>query len=195
MTTTALANTSRGNRFLAPSIDRKASDALAAVKNTAVRDYPAAPEILLVPIPVEFRRQLKARQSALEQALAPHAKADQQQLAKAIAGTLGSFGGSSGGSVEAVVAKYLHVLEDVPAWAIVLACQALERGEVDGASLDFRPSAARVRDTARALMAPWREEWHQIKTTLEAETMEPQDEAMRARIAGLFAELQATLRG
>lgn len=180
--------------FQPPTPDRRASDDLAAVQNTTVQDYPAAPGILMMPIPPPVRGRLEARKLALERSLAPCARADHPQVAKVIAGMLGAFGGSPGGSPEAVVAKYLHVLVDLPAWAIVAACESLERGEVADASLDFRPSAARVRDTARAICAPWLEEYHHVRKALEMPAMDPEDDAMRQRVGKLFAEFAAELK-
>lgn len=160
-----------------------------------MRDYPAAPEILLVPIPAIVRGRLEQRKLELERSLAPCPKSEHQKVAKLIAGMLGAFGGNSGGSPEAVVAKYVHVLADLPAWAVAAACEALERGEVEGASLDFRPSAARVRDSARVLLAPWLEELAQIRSTLEMPALEPEDEEMRQRVGKLFSDLAGKLRG
>lgn len=145
-------------------------------------------------MPPGVRQRLEARKLALEQSLAPCAKSDHPQVAKIIAGMLGAFGGNPGGNPEAVVAKYLHVLADLPAWSIVGACEALERGEVDAASLDFRPSAARVRDTARELCAPWLEEYHHVRRVLEMPAMEPEDEEARQRVGKLFAELVSKLK-
>lgn len=179
--------------FSAPEPDRRSSEDLAAVQNSAVRDYPAAPEVLLVPMPLEARQRLEQRKLALEQSLAPCAKSDHPQIAKIIAGMLGAFGGNVG-SPEAVVAKYLHVLADLPAWAITAACSSLERGDVDGASLDFRPSAPRVRDTARELCAPWLEEYHHVRRVLEMPAMEPEDEETRQRVGRLFCELAERLK-
>jgi hypothetical protein len=184
----------RKSPFSAPEPDPVSSDALAVAQNSAVRDYPAAPEVLLVPMKPDARRRLELRKLALEQSLAPCAKADHPQIAKIIAGMLGAFGGHPGGNPEATVAKYLHVLADLPAWSIVAACSALERGDVDGASLDFRPSAPRVRDTARELCAPWLEEYHHVRRVLDMPALEPEDEETRLRVGKLFSELADKLK-
>jgi hypothetical protein len=158
------------------------------------RPYPAAPAILNAPLPVDVRARLEARRRHLDRMLAPSARAERAQMSAAIAGLLGAFGGNAGGSPEMVVSKYLHVLEDLPLWAVLAACRALERGEVDGVSLDFRPTAPRVRQVARELMAPWNEEVFRIREALTLPAMAPEDAEMRERIGKLMTEFAQGLK-
>lgn len=174
--------------------DRRSNDDVAAMRNRMIRDYPAAPEILLEPMPIDIRRRLETRRLVLEQALAPAARAEHSSMAKAIASMLGAFAANSSGSAEAIVAKYVHVLADYPAWATVQACQMIEHGEVEEASLDFRPSAPRVRDATRAVLAPWLEELSNVRAVLNAPALEPENAAMRDRLGRLFSQFAADFR-
>lgn len=186
---------SKPSRTSPPGIDPNVVSDLAMARNALIRDYPAMPPILAVPMESGMRSRLDHRRRQLEGALAPTAKSDHPQMAAAIAGLLGAFGGGNApGSPEIVVAKYVQVLEDLPLWAVQMACRALERGEVDGASMDFRPAAPRLRQVARSLMAPWDEELFHLREVLRAPAMEPQDEAMRERIGKLITEFASDFR-
>lgn len=180
---------------LAPAIDSRSSGALAAARNLLSRDYPAQPEFLLQPLPVGDRQVLEQRRSMLEGWLRPAHRDDYPRLTKAIAEMLGAFPAGSSGSEKAVVAKWLQVVSDLPAWAILQACATIEKGEADGVSLDYRPSAPRLRSVARACMVPWLEEAAQVRKVLTAEALEPEDAAMRKRVGALLRDLASDLRG
>lgn len=182
------------NAIGAPVVDRALGLELAACTNLLSRDYPAAPEILEAPIAIPIRRRLEARRRLLEVWIASAPRSSHAEIARAVAEMLGSLNGPTNSSTQATVTKYVEVLSDLPAWAAVAACRAIERGEAEGASLDFRPGAARVRDIARRMIEPWRAEEMDIRRVLEAPALEPQDETMRKRIGGLLAGLAAQLR-
>lgn len=178
-----------------PLADSGASQALAAAKNMLTRDYPAQPEYLLEPMGDAVRGALERRRAELDNWLRPASKADYPQITKAIAEMLGAFAANSSGSAQAIVAKYLHIVQDLPSWAIMRACSMIERGEAEAVSLDFRPSAPRLRDVAKIVMGPWLEELAQIKGALLAEDPRPEDADMRERVGRLFSELSSTLKG
>lgn len=189
----AITKTTRPARLPAPVIDRAARDDLAVARNLLVRDYPSAPPILEAPLPAEMRSRLATRQAQLDVALSRCPRSDLPTMAAAVSGLLGAFGGGSG-NPEAVTSKYVQVLEDLPLWAVIAACRSLERGEVDGVNLDFRPSAPRVRQVVCSLMEPWNEESVNLRQVLLAPALEPQDEAMRKRIGSLLTGLSKDLR-
>lgn len=180
---------------LAPISDPNASAALAAAKNLLVRDYPAQPEYLLEPLSARHRAALEHRKRQLDAWLSPAPASEHPRLSKAIAEMLGAFTANSSGNVQATVAKYLHVVSDLPSWAVLKACSSIERGEAEGVSLDYRPSAPRLRDVIRTVMAPWLDELFHLRKVLAAEANEPQDEAMRQRVGQLLRGLAAELRG
>lgn len=188
-----IAKTWTNFRLLAPTADKEAGVALDAASNLLFRDYPAMPAILEAPLPPAMRARLDARRQALVRCLAPAAKSEHSQMAAAISGLLGDFGGASG-SAELLIARYVHMLKDLPLWAVAMACDAIGRGEVDGASLDFRPAVPRLRQVVRSLMAPWDEELFRLREVLRAEEMKPEDAEMRKRIGALMGEFSQNLK-
>lgn len=190
----AIAKTSKNSRSPAPTTDRSAAAALDLARNSLFRDYPAMPPMLERPLAPDLRTQLELRSEFLGRCLAPAPKHEHAQMAAAIAGMLGAFGGNITGSVDALVSKYVHVMRDLPLWAVVGACEAVENGEAEGVSLDYRPAAPRLRAVAKSLTAKWCEEAALIREVLAAPALEPGDEAMRQRIGEMFAEFAAGLR-
>lgn len=178
-----------------PVVDLGSSLILAAARNRMIREYPAQPEFLLEPLLPADRTSLERRKALLEHWLRPAPKDDYPRLTKTIAEMLGSFGAGSNGSEKAIVAKWLHVVSDLPTWAIMQACAQIEGGEAEGVSLDYRPSAPRLKAVAKSALAPWLEELANIKLVLTAEALEPQDALMRERIGELLRDLAAQLRG
>lgn len=176
-----------------PVVDQGSSMALAAAMNLLTRDYPAQPGYMLEPLAAPHRAVLDRRKRQVEAWLAPAPKSDHPRLCGAIGEMLGSFLAGSSGE-RAVVAKWLQVVQDLPSWAILDACSKIELGEADGASLDYRPSAPRLRDVARNGMLPWLEELAHLRAVLSAEALEPQDAEMRGRIGGLLMQLSADLK-
>ena len=178
---------------LVPTVDRNARDALNMARNRLFRDYPAMPAILSEPLSPDVRNTLMHRSDVLAACLAPAAKSEHQQMAAAISLMLGGFGGSTSGPAEHLTAIYVSEMRDLPLWAIVGACKAISRGEVEGASLDFKPSVARLRQAVRALMAPWDEEMFHLREVLNAEALKPEDEDMRKRTDALVGTFAAGL--
>lgn len=170
----------------APIADRAASLALAAASNLLARDYPAAPEILSEPIHKNARVILERRLALLEWSLAAAKRSEHPRMALAIAGLLGAFHAAASGSLESAIAKYVQVCSDAPAWAVIQACADIESGRADGVSLDYRPAAPRVRQVAEDILSPWKEEYFKIRRVLNAPAMQPENEAMREKIRGLF---------
>lgn len=181
-------------RSSSPAADPSSSMALAVAKNMLTRDYPSQPEYLLEPLGASVRASLERRKDALEYWLQPAAKGDYPVLTKAIAEMMGAFAANSSGSPQATVAKYLHVVHDLPPWAISKACSMIETGQAEGVSLDFRPSAPRLRDVARGVMAPWLEELALVRAALAAEEPAPEDVGMRKRVGELLSGLARGLR-
>lgn len=190
----AITRTSTNSRSPAPIADRSARDALDVARNLLFRDYPAMPAMLREPLSPALRATLEHRSRGLSACLAPAAKSEHSKMASAITALLGGFGGVGSGSVEAVVSLYVEGLKDLPLWAVVAACTAITRGEVEGASLDFRPAVPRLRQAARALMAPWDEEMFHLREVLRAEAMAPEDEEMRKRVGVLLTEFSSDLK-
>lgn len=170
----------------APTVDRDAMAALAVALNLLTREYPAAPEMLSEPLAPRLRAALETRRSVLQAALGAASVRDRLRMGVAISGLLAAFPGASVGGLEGTVAKYVQVCEDLPAWAVIEACSLIESGRAEGVSLDFRPMAPRVRSVAADLLMPWLAEFHNLRRVLNAPTMEPENEAMREKIKGLF---------
>lgn len=177
-----------------PVADPGSSLALSAAKNLLVRDYPADPGYLLEPLRPADRVALERRKALLDHWLRPAPREDYPRLTKAIAEMMGSFGAGSS-SEKAIVAKWLQVVSDLPSWAILRACLQIEGGEAEGASLDYRPSAPRLKAVAKEVMAPWLEELAQVRAVLSAKPLEPEDAEMRKRVGELLRGLAANLRG
>lgn len=177
-----------------PVADQGSSMALSVAKNLLTRDYPSDPGYLLEPLKPADRVALERRKAMLDHWLLPASREDYPRLTKAIAEMMGSFGAGSS-SEKAVVAKWLQVVSDLPSWAILRACALIESGDAEGASLDYRPSAPRLKAVARDVMAPWLEELAQLRAVLAVKALEPEDAAMRARVGALLRGLASELRG
>lgn len=178
-----------------PVVDPGSSLALSAAKNLLTRDYPADPGYLLEPLRPADRVALERRKALLDHWLRPAPREDYPRLTKAIAEMLGAFPAGSSGSEKAIVAKWLQVVSDLPSWAILRACAQIESGDAEGASLDYRPSAPRLKAVAKEVMVPWLEELAQVRAVLSAKALEPEDAEMRKRVGELLRGLAVSLRG
>lgn len=69
---------------------------------------------------------------------------------------------------EEVARQYAEVLADLPLWAIREGLARVKRGEAEGISLDFPPSAPRLRDVVKEAMRPLMVDRHQITKVIAA---------------------------
>lgn len=83
---------------------------------------------------------------------------------------------------EALLRKYTEVLEGLPLWAIRQGFRKVERGEVDGVSLDFPPAAPRLRDVVTAVMEPVLRDRYAVRRLLRAKEAPPPNEAMAKKV-------------
>lgn len=138
--------------------------------------------ILLGGISAEARRAFAARRDVLRPWLAP---AEQGSIEAAVSRLMTSFYSSrSVSQVEAkvTVRKYAIDLAGIPIWAIQKACDAIARGEVEGASLDFPPAAPRLRQVADDFLAPTVAEVYRLNRVLGAREERLPDPAAQKRI-------------
>lgn len=178
----------------APEADPGAAQTLALATNLLFRDYPAMPELLSEPLSTAARSRLEVRLAHIDYKMTPAGDNDVRVIAAAIAGVLGAFPAAAAGSAENTIAKYTQVMRGLPLWAVLKACSDVEFGRAEGASLDYRPSAPRLRQIALQVMHPWLEEKHNIHRVLSAPTLEPDDAKMRERLRVVFTQFAADLK-
>lgn len=172
---------SDGRSAAPPPAGREFVDTLAVLMNRA--EPGERGELLLDnPLPPAIRSALDHRAGVLRGALRKPGRDEHTAIMSAVVQMLGSFR-SSGGTKDdprAVAAKYVEVLADLPLWAIQRVCKAVERGLVEGISLDFPPSTARLRAAVEEEVEPiWTEGLQigrlcraQIKRKISAEESE-----------------------
>lgn len=189
------APSSKGS-LVGPSVDRDAALALDLASNLVEVEYPGGPLIVVGGLPDSVRRPLVSRMAALVKSMLPMAANEHGLAGEQVRRMLSKFGGPSidAEAARGIVAGYVEDCADLPLWALRDACGMLCRGEVAGASLDYRPASARVRDTARRLLEPIRAELDRVQRVLNAKPVPEPDPAMKARIGALLAELAENMR-
>lgn len=157
---------------------------------------PDGKRMLVAPPSSDLRKRIVARITELNTSLAP---ANRNAIATAIKELFVGFPSMRGGAADdlkVIVAKYVKDLEDLPLWAIQGACQRLNRGSVEGASLDFAPASARVRQVALDIVAPTRAERQKISDVLQGVPMSrPSTPAEREYVTQGFERLKREMRG
>jgi hypothetical protein len=84
----------------------------------------------------------------------------------------------------ATVAAYTHVLRGLPIWAIRQGFGKIARGQIEGVSKDFAPTAPRLRQVVTDEMIPLRADRTEVERILKArETPIPDNPDMAARVA------------
>lgn len=140
--------------------------------------------------------QLRGRHYELQCALDEGAR-DRRAIALAVADLMLGYlstGRMSESEAKAATAVYVKALEDRPAWAVRRTCDAIARGDVEGVSLDFPPSAPRLRDCVNRMLEPLLVEHAKIREVLHAVPRRPVDPEMKAKVSALFAKLAAEMR-
>lgn len=141
------------------------------------------------------RLVLRDRYNELLQGLGQGSR-DARGVGIAVADLLRTFQKNpTGDDAQRTVAKYVEVLADRPAWVVRRACEQIARGQVEGVSLDFPPTAARLRDVVNKLLEPFFVEATQIREVLTAQIRRNPNPEERERLGKLFADLAAELRG
>lgn len=138
---------------------------------------PAEPVELTRALSAQERAWIERRVAAIEAALAAR---DTDLTKRAVTSMMLSIpsGRATGDEAKAVVAAYVMVLGDTPAWAVAAAATAYMRGEVRGANAAFAPSAAEMHQEARRRMTPHiaeRDRWLRILAGVPA----PRGKALR----------------
>lgn len=113
-----------------------------------------------------LRRKLVTRLTTINDMMVP---AGAREIATAIKEMFVGFPSMrvAGDDAKVIVGKYTKDLEDLPLWAVQGACARVNRGSVEGASLDFAPSSARVRQVALEIATPLRAERTKISDVLQ----------------------------
>jgi hypothetical protein len=158
-------------------------------------------KLRMINMPTEQgRARLAARMRKLSASLKEH---DRKQIALHITAMLKSYRNAirPNESARDVVATYLQELgrigdePAIPTWAVVLACNAIRRGDAPGIRHDFPPSTVQLRVLAKGYLDPWLTEVASISRVLDGEKFEPeQSVAERQRIGGLLADLGERLK-
>jgi hypothetical protein len=84
---------------------------------------------------------------------------------------------------KAMMQVYSEVLVDLPLWAIRDGFAKIKAGEVEGASLDFPPSAPRSRQVVTETMQSLLLERHNVRKVLIAREVQPDNPEMAERAA------------
>lgn len=136
----------------------------------------------------EVRRALTTRANELAATLGERAR-DRRAVAQAVAELMTCYRGAKISAEEAkgFTAKYTEILEDLPAWAVKRACQQVARGAVEGVSLDFPPSAPRLREVVLRITEPFAEEQAKIFRVLRAAPRLPPNPEMAERVKAMTA--------
>lgn len=130
----------------------------------------------------ELRERMRQRSRNLTRALQ---HVDRGAMAVAIAGMLRSLSPNrkvSDDEAKKSIAQFVAIVEGLPTWAVQRACHALSSGKVDGVSLDFLPTTARLRQVAESYCTPLWDEQVQLHKLLEAEVEERPPESERLRV-------------
>ncbi len=177
------------------TISGRISDAAALDAARSVLVYEGGMPVLIEPLSSGHRAALERRANALAGQLAPmRGEAQAARARAALAALFGSVATLAGRDAAAMVNSYMLALADLPAWAIERACVQAVRGGVPGLNPDFAPTAARLHEMARALIAEASAERLVIGDVLRARIEPPANPAMRERVGKLFAELSAELK-
>jgi hypothetical protein len=110
------------------------------------------------------------------------------QIESEIAGLMISFRSSrtiSAGEAQATVREYGAILKGLPVWAIKEGFRRVKSGEVEGVSLDFPPSAARLKTVVVEVMRPMLADRYAARTVLDARIAAPENRQMADRVERL----------
>lgn len=135
----------------------------------------------------EQRRGIVERQSSINRTLqaASMSDADKTRIARAVAQALAGWVNAKSSNPEASVAGYVLHLQDLPAFAVEKACERVGRGQVEGLSPDFPPSAARLHQLAKEEIEALTTEAITIARVLRAKLQPPRKPEDDARLRAL----------
>lgn len=116
--------------------------------------------------------------------------ADRDKARQIVANMLAGFAGAnrSDAEHEAELKRYEFAVAGFPAWAIVEACGAFMRGEIEREQHRFAPTPAEVSVVLRRIVQPLRTYWYERRELLRAEAEAPPAERERnvERVNKLF---------
>lgn len=145
------------------------------------------------------RDQLQTRARQLAPWLQPARRVEIAEAVRAMALGFGASGTVN--DAKAIAGQYVEALSDLPAWAIIRACQRFRDGTVTAAELgqrsidhSFRPTTAQLRKVAIELVRPFGEESTRIFMTIRGTTERVAGPEERERVAKGFAEFQQRMR-
>lgn len=161
-------------------------------------DDGSAPESLRIPTAAE-RGALERRQRQLARmAQGAMGDAERRRAAVAIAAMLDGFMRNRNLELkakQAMIAGYVTDLQALPVWAIEGACERVRHGDVEGMSLDFAPTSARLYQLTMVEMVPLRVEEQKIAAALALQPRGGIPAEERERVAAKFQDLSTELRG
>jgi hypothetical protein len=183
-TTTTLPSTS-------PPSDRDLADEIASLKSAALVQGTGL--VLIEPLSQEMRHRLEQRQHTLRNSLQEGPRTDVAMAVTDLVQAMTTARNLGERQLQALVASYVKELSGLPAWAVQRACQAIARGQVEGASLDFPPTTARLRTVVEEYVAPAAEERHDIFRLLRAPVEYQASPEEKERVIAGWKKLQESM--
>lgn len=114
------------------------------------------------------RAQLESRAAFLRLNVVParESEKDRRRMGAALASLFAGYPSQRNTNSENVVTTYVSHLQDLPVWAVERACRSVISGNVEGISLDFAPSVARLYQVAKGEVGKIQAEERQIQAVL-----------------------------
>lgn len=156
--------------------------------------------ILTEKLSPELRALFVARNRDLHHWLEPGSKSEISKAISAMILGLNVYGQAmTEREAAAVLSQYVKVIQKMPVWAVLLACNKFETGNVtedECATWDRsrRPTTAEVYKVVESIVRPWHAESHLIFKMLRGVADRPVNEEMRLRIGDLFRGLLENLK-
>ena len=144
----------------------------------------SGPRAVMRALSADERAKIEARATALEDALTPFTRNDQDAVRASINGLFSGYRAmrQQGDDARAIVDVTMAVLREFPAWAIAQACRKIVCGET---KLDrrFAPNDTEIFDVVAGIVRLYRENLRQAKALLDAPVDEPPRRGRSRRLA------------
>ena len=187
----------RGRMISLPALNHQANDIIRRMFSGSVCDQSTGYNIAVIQLPTnEERGLLAARRQELITALKNH---DKKEIGSAVGEMLLSYDVGrqkyTPQEMKVTVAAYLHNLQGVPTWAVVMACERIKMGTAPGISHTHVPTAIELRVLAVSIAEPFAAELSNIGKVLAAKKwIEPPNEEMRARVLPRLQKLAEQMK-